>query len=344
MLKRAVVQPSVAAQAFTNLAGVQFAAGETAAAEQTLSRARDRFPNNPGVTLSSASLIAARGAYDTAATLLEQLIRERPSDLPTRAMASFGLAALARTRGRLSEAIRRDSEGFAAQRARGIAAAPLDASLDTAFDDVWFRGDSARALRVIDAALAAHPIDSLAPVERPYLQLVTVFALAGRVDRAKSMLAGFDRSRASVASFTDPFTRPRMEAQIAIAEGRYADAIRSLEQMQGRYACKLCTIPDIARAYDLSAQSDSAIAYFSRYLRTGWLTRTFGGSVGGEDPLFLAGVYKRLGELYEAKGDRAQAAAYFTKFVELWKNADPELQPRVLEIKKRLARLRSTNS
>jgi hypothetical protein len=30
---------------------------------------------------------------------------------------------------------------------------------------------------------------------------------------------------------------------------------------------------------------------------------------------------------------------YYAKFIELWKNADPELQPKVTEIKQRLARL-----
>jgi hypothetical protein len=51
-------------------------------------------------------------------------------------------------------------------------------------------------------------------------------------------------------------------------------------------------------------------------------------------------VYKRLGELYEAKGNASQAESYLTKFVTLWANADPELQPRVAEAKQRLARLR----
>ena len=54
----------------------------------------------------------------------------------------------------------------------------------------------------------------------------------------------------------------------------------------------------------------------------------------------LARISRRLGELYEAKGDRAKAAAYYQKFVDLWKDADPVLQPRVAEVRQRLARLR----
>jgi hypothetical protein len=50
-------------------------------------------------------------------------------------------------------------------------------------------------------------------------------------------------------------------------------------------------------------------------------------------------VHKRLGELYEAAGDRQRAASHYSAFIELWKTADPELQPRVQDVKRRLARL-----
>jgi len=60
----------------------------------------------------------------------------------------------------------------------------------------------------------------------------------------------------------------------------------------------------------------------------------------GIDATYLAGVRKRLGELYEAKGDNQRAASNYLAFVELWKNADPELQPKVQEARQRLARLK----
>ena len=47
----------------------------------------------------------------------------------------------------------------------------------------------------------------------------------------------------------------------------------------------------------------------------------------------------RLGELYEARGDRKRAREYYEKFVTLWKDADPELQPGVKEVRGRLAKL-----
>ena len=48
-----------------------------------------------------------------------------------------------------------------------------------------------------------------------------------------------------------------------------------------------------------------------------------------EDGVKLGFVYERLADLYMDKGDKQKAARYAGKFVELWKDADAELQPRV---------------
>ncbi len=53
----------------------------------------------------------------------------------------------------------------------------------------------------------------------------------------------------------------------------------------------------------------------------------------------MPAAYRRLGEFYEARGDRDHAVEYYNDFVELWKDADPELQPQVTDIRNRIARL-----
>ena len=50
-------------------------------------------------------------------------------------------------------------------------------------------------------------------------------------------------------------------------------------------------------------------------------------------------THKLLGELYEARGDRENAVAHYNEFVEMWKDADPELQPQVADVRERIARL-----
>ncbi len=80
--------------------------------------------------------------------------------------------------------------------------------------------------------------------------------------------------------------------------------------------------------------SDSTISAFEAYLQSTVTDR------GYLDELYRAGIYKRLGELYEARGDTTRAIANYAAFTAYWKNADPELQPRVVQVQRRLARLR----
>lgn len=133
--------------------------------------------------------------------------------------------------------------------------------------------------------------------------------------------------------------RHRAFGEIAVAEGRYEVAIHEFQAADTAYdgaptACATCITARLARAYDLAGRTDDAIREFENYLNSTYARRG-----PSSDPQFLGGAYKRLGELYEAKGDREKAAGYYTKFVELWKDADPELQPKVQEARRRLARL-----
>jgi tetratricopeptide (TPR) repeat protein len=195
---------------------------------------------------------------------------------------------------------------------------------------------------MLEATLAAHPLASIPHVERPYVRLVSVSAFVGLVDRARATIALFDRERETVKRFLDEPQRHLMLGDISMAERQYDVAVSEYRDGELATACMTCMLPRLARAYDLAGNVDSAAATFSRYLAT-----TEGTRLGvpnsaqlGVDADFLAGSYKRLGELSEQKGDRQRALGYYLKFVELWKDADPELQPKVAEVRRRIARLK----
>jgi len=61
------------------------------------------------------------------------------------------------------------------------------------------------------------------------------------------------------------------------------------------------------------------------------------------DRFWLAPTLFRLGELYENAKDVRHATEYYGRFVDLWKNADPELQPRVTDARSRIDRLNRAN-
>ena len=102
--------------------------------------------------------------------------------------------------------------------------------------------------------------------------------------------------------------------------------------------CAECVSVRLGLAYDQANMPDSAIANYEEYLATPDPNRLD----SDLDLFFRTRVWRRLGELYEAKGDRAKAAAYYEKFVRMWANADPDLQPQVSELRARLARLGDT--
>ena len=119
-----------------------------------------------------------------------------------------------------------------------------------------------------------------------------------------------------------------------MAERRYLDAIAAYRAAEENVAIGSARrIYELARAYDLDGQADSALAAYERAVNLPRKTRLFG------DYDRLGPAYKRLGELYEARGDRERAVEYYSEFVDLWSDADDELQPLVRDVRQRLAEL-----
>jgi tetratricopeptide (TPR) repeat protein len=223
---------------------------------------------------------------------------------------------------------------MAESEARGVPADHTRAAAHLARLELVYRNQPAKALGILDEALARHPLDSLAPRDRPYLEVAEVYAGAGRVEQARRLLREYEaKVPANARRLVDD--AGRAYGRVAEAEGRLreaADAYREWNQRDG--FCRSCGLFELASLYDHQGQLDSAQVVYERLIDT----PTAVGHLAA-DRYALAPTYKRLGELYEAKGDRKRAADYYGRFVELWKNADAELQPGVREVRGRLARL-----
>ena len=161
-----------------------------------------------------------------------------------------------------------------------------------------------------------------------------ILTLGGATAKARELQGAVERANAQDHSREAEQERHTINGDIAMAEQRWADAVASYRKADVSM-CRICALPDLARAYDLGGKPDSAIAVFERYVTSPDILRS------GVDPVYLAGARKRLGELYDARGDAANAATHFAAFVELWKNADAELQPKVREARARLEALRA---
>ncbi len=276
-------------------------------------------------------LLYASGQYDSAAAVSASAVRARPNDVGT-AFFMASAAGIARTRGRLREAARIQSEVTSRDVQRGLVQAPVVEAIHAAASRVTYLNDPSGAAAILDKALAATPLEKVPVSLRPYWQLGLAYGMAGRSDRVREIAASFERSRREVTRITDAEDRHVLAASALLAERRYGEAAAEF-RAGDQGTCTTCALPHIAQSYDLAGQVDSALAVYERYFAADDPFRF------NIDQYFLAAARKRAGELYEARGDRQKALTHYLAFIRLFERADPELQPRVAEVRARVARL-----
>lgn len=191
------------------------------------------------------------------------------------------------------------------------------------------RGDPEKWVRALDELVARIPPDVSFVDDEPAnaLNIARLYALLGAPERASVLLGEFDA--ATVDGFLGELAQYRdlVVSEIAVAEGRYDDAIRALRAAHVGHILDR-PIDGLARAYDRAGMADSAIATAERFLATTYWQTTW--------TLLYPIWYERLGELYDARGDLENAARYYAMFIEAWSEADPDLQPRVSAARQRL--------
>ena len=249
------------------------------------------------------------------------------------------LRQLMEIRGRLREADSLGVEVQARNVARGARVDPLTLPIRQSLHDAFLRGQSEQAVSRLDAAIRAHPL-TRESLRGTMLEAAVNYSIAGAPERARPILAQFDAAAGdSINRESWVGQRVYAEGTILLAERRIDDAIRTFRRLDvlpdGLPGwCEFCGRVALARAYDQANVADSTIANLERYLTISQDGRS------NVDTWFLGPARKRLGELYEAKGDTKRAAEQYAAFVELWKRADPDLQPKVTEVRGRLERLR----
>jgi tetratricopeptide (TPR) repeat protein len=168
-------------------------------------------------------------------------------------------------------------------------------------------------------------------VLRDYL----IGSLSARVgDSAGAARSAASLERAQTSTPADSLAQALalgVRALVARSRGYPEAALQLLERIQAP-----------ARREEVSQSPFHAVA-LERYLRADLLREL------GRDEEALA-WYASLGELspshlhqaeiYERLGRRAEAAEHYARFIDLWKDADPEFQPAVATAEGRLKELR----
>jgi tetratricopeptide (TPR) repeat protein len=317
---------------YTGLASALWQQGKHDEVRRVLERADSIFPGSISVAQLRSRVLYLEGQHDSAAVVAEKLMRERPNDVAVAALNSGFVGAVASAHARLREAAKWQQKAEEANARRGLQQAALNFAATQAMTRVWFFNDRS-GVAALDRALVTHPIEQLPVASRPYVQIAIPYALAGRADRVHDLYASFNRARKNVQQLNDSVAAHTLEGLQAFAEKRYRDAATEFRRADVT-GCITCATALTANSWDLAGQPDSAIATYESYVQRDDGTRYL------RDAWYLAGSHKRLGELYEAKGDRQNALSHYLKFIDLWKDADPELQPKVAEVRAGVARLK----
>jgi tetratricopeptide (TPR) repeat protein len=216
-------------------------------------------------------------------------------------------------------------------RQSGATTQAMTAAIDYASTEVLFRQRPALALKRIDSVLARFPMDSLDPLSRPYLPLSDLYVATGEMARAERTLAEYERVVPEQFRRGD-YQSLYSKALLAWGKRDFSRAITGFREYHDKWGGNITGMYELARTFDDMGQPDSALATYQSYVAS-----PEPGAAGRQ--WFLATAYRRLGTLYQDKGNKDKALEYYGKFTALWKDADADLQPKVAEVKRKMSAL-----
>jgi tetratricopeptide (TPR) repeat protein len=318
----------------------EYNAGNGHAADSVLAAWSRTAPTDPGMISYRLMLLTARQRYDSADALAASLSSRSGDDRAWNTEIAGLLAGAARARGKLAAARKYSEQVVRARTASDTTGTrtAFELALDAAAVDIFLRDRPREGVARIETALRAARLEVVAPVDRPYLDLVNLYAAAGRGERARALLEERTRvfgdagaaGRAMLLADSHFNYARVVRARTMVAIGRPGDAVGELRRHPDRGTASWL-LADLGTAYDAAGQSDSALRVYEEFLAASWLRRF------EADGWHRARILFRLGELYEQRGDRDRAADFYAQFARLWRDADPDLQPRVAEARRRLA-------
>jgi Flp pilus assembly protein TadD len=219
--RRAIeVDSTRSSTAYSNVLHFQIIFGRLAQAETTLARARAKFSANPKFEFHAAALAVGRGDYAGAEARWRGDAFQQDADW--RADASVALASLAVLRGELRAAEEHLADAQSLAEQSGAAEDALRRAVLAAYLDVWFRRAPERAVKTMEAALRRHPLAKMQPLDRPYLLLASVYAVAGRPAQARALITEYEGIDIKLRRRQEPARRHRAQRRACAGGGRRA--------------------------------------------------------------------------------------------------------------------------
>jgi tetratricopeptide (TPR) repeat protein/tRNA A-37 threonylcarbamoyl transferase component Bud32/TolB-like protein len=334
MYRAALSQEGTFSPGFTNLAQTLIDVGGSAERVDSVARSmEERLPTNANTWEARVWAQWAAGQYPAAAALAEQVRRSARTGRQTELSAAVS-EVIAAFDGRRSAALDfAVQRSLAIQKNTGLPSAAMSTALDSAFSTMVLDGDAARSRTLLQHAVAPSAVQALTPSERLWRRALLTAALVGDATAASVAQQGYLTDLAPI----DPFrawSERNTTALVAFAKGDWDGAVAGFREAIGQRASP--SIEEaffVAMAHDRAGRADSAVVWYERAVAR----RT---AEVGSVTYFWPTAHRRLGELYDARGDAAKALKNYDWFVDRWKNADAPQQATVRSVKARADVLR----
>lgn len=332
-LRAALAQTEAFAPSYSNLIGSQIRNGRSAASiDSTVTAYRQRFPNSKDLTSAEITAAWGTGRYSLADSLARAAFEKDP-DAEEGIRAAWKLGDLASMAGKPNEALHWYS--VITEKISSVIPAvyTISAGMDTAYHFGVVLGDAERGKAYLERAFDHASMEDVSVSNRRWAGVMEIAVETADSVLAKQTVMPYLRDAVPLA-VDSAGERSHIMGQLMQASRRWDEAIDlyhkayAARSMERSYYLRW-----VAASYDGAGNADSAIVWFERFL-------------ANPDPesygkaYYVPPIHRRLGELYEARGDVAQAQAHYAAFVNFWQDAEPELQPDVQEIRRRIDRLR----
>jgi tetratricopeptide (TPR) repeat protein/TolB-like protein len=309
---------------YVNLASITRTLGDHAAADSALDFLIAEYPGTSGTLITQVSNPIYADEFGEAETAARALAADSRPFLS--AWGHMFASSLAAMRGDVDATLAYADTAVEMGVTSGVRLAAYTALVDLEFA-LLGAGAPERVLPLVERTRAA------AEQEREFLlsnlglgALATGYALSGDLTRARESLMRLDAvigSGAVVPMGVDAQVR----GIIALQEGRVDDAIEHLRQSlaDGGGMLRRDTGLLLGDAYAAAGRMESAASLYDSLTSSYRLNWTNQGMYGPTRPV----AHERAASAYLTLGDTTKAVAHLAAFTELWRDADPELRPRV---------------
>ncbi|MEJ2719792.1 MAG: protein kinase [bacterium] len=268
--------------------------------------------------------------YEEAEKYFRRLLASE--DARTRANGRLKLASIPIYQGKLNEGLEVLSGGIWGDQMDGYEGGPLRWKFAQKAVLYFEQGDWDRAAAEFDNFFDS--LEKSLPQRKTAwrAQYITLLAKNGDLATAEDQLARF---RDNVDS-TDPKQMDRYwfaKSQIALEQGDPDSACAYLERLSGGSYNKFIIAYDLGVAYLAAGRLSEAVEELERYLgQAMWASLYI--------PLNRVRAYYYLGIAFEKSGWRDKAIEQYETFLEIWKDADPDLKE-IDDAKRRLSALKN---